>query len=77
MKRTAFGLITPEGLEPALKASIAAPPWRRAKASAICERLAFSTQTNRTRFMVRAQQQDEDAGDNGGQGVPPQQFSVR
>src|SRR4249919_1178320 len=51
MKRTAFGLITPEGLEPALSASTALPPWMRAKASAIWLRLEFSTQTNSTRFI--------------------------
>src|SRR6185312_7079440 len=51
MKRTAFGWIRPDGAEPALRASIAPPPWMRAKASAIWLRLAFSTQTNRTRFI--------------------------
>src|SRR6185312_5931205 len=51
MKRTAFGWIRPDGAEPALKASIAPPPWMRAKASAIWLRLAFSTQTNRMRFI--------------------------
>src|SRR6185437_5251753 len=51
MKRTAFGWIRPDGAEPALKASIAPTPWMRAKASAIWLRLAFSTQTNRTRFI--------------------------
>src|SRR6185312_9698509 len=51
MKRTAFGWIRPDGAEPALKASTASPPWMRAKASAIWLRLAFSTQTNRTRFI--------------------------
>src|SRR5687768_25729 len=52
MKRIAFGLITPDGFEPALKASTASPPWMRAKASAIWLRLEFSTQTKRTRFLV-------------------------
>src|SRR3990167_9414696 len=51
MKRMAFGLICPEGFEPALSASTASPPWMCAKASAIWLRLEFSTQTNNTRFM--------------------------
>src|SRR5688500_8754254 len=51
MKRSAFGLITPEGREPALCASTPAPPWTRANASAIWLRLEFSTQTNNTRFI--------------------------
>src|SRR5690606_27246729 len=54
MKRTAFGLIRPEGREPALSASTSAPPWMRAQASAIWLRLAFSMQTNRIRFMSAA-----------------------
>src|SRR5687768_13057178 len=52
MKRIAFGLITPDGFEPALKASTASSPWICAKASAIWLRLAFSTQTKRTRFFA-------------------------
>src|SRR5688500_6213040 len=54
MKRIAFGLITPEGLEPALKASTPSPPNLRAKASAIWLRLEFSTQTNSTRLRASA-----------------------
>src|SRR6478672_11937462 len=51
MKRMAFGFTTPEGREPALNASTSAPPSMRANASAIWLRLAFSTQTNNTRFI--------------------------
>src|SRR3546814_3882806 len=53
MKRTAFGLIRPDGRDPALRASTCAPPCMRAKASAIWLRLEFSMQTKRTRFMRR------------------------
>ena len=59
MNRIAFGLIRPDGFEPALSASTASPPWRRAKASAIWLRLEFSTHTNSTRFIVRPQQQPD------------------
>src|SRR5690606_10071843 len=52
MKRIAFGLIRPDGREPALNASTSAPPCMRANASAIWLRLAFSTQTNNTRFIA-------------------------
>src|SRR5690242_15026579 len=50
MKRTALGLTTPDGREPALSASTPSPPCRRAKACAIWLRLAFSTHTNSTRL---------------------------
>ena len=43
----ASGLTTPDGLEPAEKASTLSPPSVRAKPSAICERQEFSTQTNK------------------------------
>src|SRR5688572_25023510 len=52
MKRIAFGLMTPEGREPALIASTPSPPSIRANASAIWLRLAFSTHTKRTRFFT-------------------------
>src|SRR5947199_3435640 len=52
MKATARGLTTPEGREPALWASTPSPPWRRANASAIWLRLAFSTHTKRMRGRV-------------------------
>src|SRR5690606_26728286 len=61
MKRTALGLMTPDGLDPALIASTASPPCMRANASAIWLRLAFSTHTKRTRF-IREPQQQADLG---------------
>jgi|GEM_PF-2235410 len=48
----ALGLTTPDGRDPALYASIDAPPSIRANASAIWLRLEFSTQTNSTRFTL-------------------------
>src|SRR5689334_6253584 len=48
MNSTARGLITPDGRDPALNASMASPPRARANASAIWLRFEFSTQTNRT-----------------------------
>src|SRR5690349_10260516 len=61
MNCTARGLMRPDGAEPALHASTASPPWRRAKASAIWLRLAFSTQTNRTRFFIDPPQQQPES----------------
>ena len=52
MKRIAFGLIRPDGFDPALDASTPSPPWMRANASAIWLRLEFSTHTKRMRFLV-------------------------
>src|SRR5438874_9334324 len=53
MNSMARGLTLPEGREPALNASTLPAPYIRANASAICERLLFSMQTKRTRFMDR------------------------
>jgi len=47
----AFGFTTPDGREPALKASTASPPCIRANASAIWLRQEFSTQTNKSLFV--------------------------
>src|SRR5882724_2764124 len=53
MASIAWGLIIPDGFEPALKATTESPPWMRANASAIWLRFEFSTQTKRS-FLVSA-----------------------
>jgi len=51
MAATAYGLIIPEGREPALYTSTLLPPCMRANASAIWLRLEFSMQTNKILFI--------------------------